>query len=207
MADTVAVRAGRGKGLERCFDPAVGGPVSTSTATFAPCEPQPCLVGLTQPTADVRRGVFLPAKALWSLDAPRHFAVRACRLPRATARGRARHLSPGRRRVAFAGLAPVAGGRIRRPLRDERHQGATPAAGFPCLACRLRQRPAYRGVEVRTTAQLLDAGRTNLSREMAVRYLGQDAGEAYAAAAGSADLVLVRLEPGEVRTWDFADEM
>lgn len=48
---------------------------------------------------------------------------------------------------------------------------------------------------------------TNLSREMAVRYLGQDAGEAYAAAAGSADLVLVRLEPGEVRTWDFADEM
>mgnify|MGYP001024770833 FL=1 len=67
--------------------------------------------------------------------------------------------------------------------------------------------PPYRGVEVRTTAQLLDAGRTNLSREMAVRYLGQDAGEAYAAAAGSADLVLVRLEPGELRTWDFADEM
>ena len=66
------------------------------------------------------------------------------------------------------------------------------------------ERP-YRGVELRTTAQLLDADRTDLAREMAVRYLGQEAGEAYAA--GSPDTVLVRLEPGDVRTWDFADEL
>jgi len=39
---------------------------------------------------------------------------------------------------------------------------------------------------------------------MAVRYLGKEAGEAYAS--GSADSMLIRLEPGDVRTWDFSDE-
>jgi hypothetical protein len=40
---------------------------------------------------------------------------------------------------------------------------------------------------------------------MSVRYLGKEAGEAYAES--SADSILVRLEPGDVRTWDFADEL
>jgi hypothetical protein len=40
---------------------------------------------------------------------------------------------------------------------------------------------------------------------MSVRYLGKEAGEAYAE--GSADSILVRLEPGTVRGWDFADEL
>ena len=64
--------------------------------------------------------------------------------------------------------------------------------------------PPYRGVEIRTTPQLLDVDRADIVLEMSVRYLGREAGEAYAA--GSSDSVLVRLEPGEVRTWDFADE-
>jgi PPOX class probable F420-dependent enzyme len=63
----------------------------------------------------------------------------------------------------------------------------------------------YRGVEIRTTAQLSDIDRADFVREMSIRYLGQEAGEAYAA--GSADSVLVRLEPGNVRSWDFADEL
>jgi PPOX class probable F420-dependent enzyme len=62
----------------------------------------------------------------------------------------------------------------------------------------------YCGVEIRTTAQLYDIDR-DVVRDMAVRYLGREAGEAYAE--GSADSVLVRLEPGNVRTWDFADEL
>ena len=65
--------------------------------------------------------------------------------------------------------------------------------------------PPYRGVEIRTNAQLSDIDRAEVVREMSVRYLGQEAGEAYAA--DSADSVLVRLEPGEVRTWDFADDI
>jgi PPOX class probable F420-dependent enzyme len=65
--------------------------------------------------------------------------------------------------------------------------------------------PPYRGVELRTTAVLLEVDRADVAREMSVRYLGREAGEAYAAT--SADSVLVRLEPGDVRTWDFADEI
>jgi len=63
----------------------------------------------------------------------------------------------------------------------------------------------YRGVEIRTTAQLSEVDRADLVLEMSIRYLGQAAGEVYAA--GSSDSVLVRLEPGSVRTWDFADEL
>jgi PPOX class probable F420-dependent enzyme len=65
--------------------------------------------------------------------------------------------------------------------------------------------PPYRGVEIRTTAQLSEIDRAEVVREMSVRYLGQVAGEAYAAE--SADSVLIRLEPGNVRAWDFADEI
>jgi PPOX class probable F420-dependent enzyme len=63
----------------------------------------------------------------------------------------------------------------------------------------------YRGVELRTTAQLHDIDRADFVLEMAIRYLGEEAGAAYAE--GSSDSVLVRLEPGAVRTWDFADEL
>ena len=63
----------------------------------------------------------------------------------------------------------------------------------------------YRGVEIRTTAQLSEIDRADFVLEMSIRYLGQEAGEAYAA--GSSDSVLVRLEPGSVRAWDFADEL
>lgn len=63
--------------------------------------------------------------------------------------------------------------------------------------------PPYRGVELRTTARLSDIGRDALL-EMSVRYLGREAGEEWAAS--SAQSVLVRLEPGNLRIWDFADE-
>jgi PPOX class probable F420-dependent enzyme len=65
--------------------------------------------------------------------------------------------------------------------------------------------PPYRGVEIRTTAQLSEIDRADVVLEMSVRYLGPEAGEAYASE--SADSVLIRLEPGNVRTWDFCDEI
>jgi PPOX class probable F420-dependent enzyme len=64
------------------------------------------------------------------------------------------------------------------------------------------QQPPYRGVEIRASAKLLQVERPDF-RDMAVRYLGTEAGEAYAA--GASDSVLIRLEPGDVRAWDFAD--
>jgi PPOX class probable F420-dependent enzyme len=63
----------------------------------------------------------------------------------------------------------------------------------------------YCGVEIRTTAQLHEIDRAEIVREMSIRYRGREAGETYAAE--SADSILIRLEPGNVRTWDFADEI
>jgi hypothetical protein len=47
-------------------------------------------------------------------------------------------------------------------------------------------------------------GAHETAREIAVRYLGAEAGEAYAAT--GADDIVIRLEPGALRAWDFADE-
>jgi PPOX class probable F420-dependent enzyme len=66
--------------------------------------------------------------------------------------------------------------------------------------------PPYRGVEVSARAVLReDRGGSTLAR-IAVRYLGAERGEAYARAAAGEPLVIVRIEPGRLRTWDFADE-
>jgi PPOX class probable F420-dependent enzyme len=63
--------------------------------------------------------------------------------------------------------------------------------------------PPYRGVEIRTTATIAETATRDALRDVAVRYLGREAGEAYAA--GSPECVRIRLEPGNVRAWDFAD--
>lgn len=64
--------------------------------------------------------------------------------------------------------------------------------------------PPYRGLEVRGEVRLLQDGVTEALTSMAVRYLGPEDGPAYAATA--TDTVLVRLEPAQVRGWDFADD-
>ncbi len=63
----------------------------------------------------------------------------------------------------------------------------------------------YRGVEVRCQARLVTAGVSDAVRRIASRYLGAEAGAAYAQSAG--DDLLIRLEPGDLRAWDFADEL
>ncbi len=65
--------------------------------------------------------------------------------------------------------------------------------------------PPYRGVELRCRAQLLTAGAAEAVKRSVSRYLGLRAGAAYAEQAG--DDLLIRLEPGELRAWDFADEL
>ena len=63
--------------------------------------------------------------------------------------------------------------------------------------------PPYRGVEIRTTATIAETATRDALRDVAVRYLGREGGEAYAD--GSPECVRIRLEPGNVRAWDFAD--
>jgi PPOX class probable F420-dependent enzyme len=64
--------------------------------------------------------------------------------------------------------------------------------------------PPYRGVEVRSSAQLVTADVDAAAVRIASRYLGPEDGPAYVEQ-GSDDLLL-RLEPGTLRAWDFADE-
>jgi PPOX class probable F420-dependent enzyme len=63
--------------------------------------------------------------------------------------------------------------------------------------------PPYRGVEVRTTPRFVTTGVDEATLRIASRYLGQEGAGAYVESGG--DDLLVRLEPGVLRTWDFAD--
>ena len=63
--------------------------------------------------------------------------------------------------------------------------------------------PPYRGIEVRADARLEDAG--DAVRAIAIRYLGERDGAAYADSSG--DDTLIRLEPGVLRAWDFVDDL
>jgi PPOX class probable F420-dependent enzyme len=62
----------------------------------------------------------------------------------------------------------------------------------------------YRGIELKTEARL-EGGGAEAVEEIASRYLGPEEGRAYADTAP--DDTLIRLEPGVVRAWDFADEL
>ncbi len=62
--------------------------------------------------------------------------------------------------------------------------------------------PPDRGIEVRGEARVEGVG--DAVRRIATRYLGEAGGAAYAESAG--DDALIRLEPGRLRAWDFADE-
>jgi PPOX class probable F420-dependent enzyme len=65
-------------------------------------------------------------------------------------------------------------------------------------------RPPYRGLELRATARLSMLTDQSIVRRIASRYLGPEEGERYVET-GSDDL-LIRLEEGELRAWDFADD-
>jgi PPOX class probable F420-dependent enzyme len=66
------------------------------------------------------------------------------------------------------------------------------------------QEPPYRGVELRARARLVPKDAHEAARRIAVRYLGGSVGAAYAE--NGVDDMLIRLEPGDLRAWDFADE-
>jgi PPOX class probable F420-dependent enzyme len=64
--------------------------------------------------------------------------------------------------------------------------------------------PPYRGIELRTTARLIALEDATIVRRIASRYLGEEVGARHAEEGG--DDLLVRLEPGVVRAWDFTDD-
>ncbi len=62
-----------------------------------------------------------------------------------------------------------------------------------------------RGVELRGTAKFVDQDVTSIARRIVGRYLS-DAQAAEDTAALQGSDVIIRLEPGHLRIWDFADE-
>jgi PPOX class probable F420-dependent enzyme len=64
--------------------------------------------------------------------------------------------------------------------------------------------PPLRGAEVRSVARLIEDGAHETAVRIASRYIGSEKGAAYVGPAG--DEVMIRLEPGNLRVWDFADE-
>jgi PPOX class probable F420-dependent enzyme len=62
----------------------------------------------------------------------------------------------------------------------------------------------YRGLELRCEARLLTDGSEDAVAPIAIRYMGPEAGGRYAET--EPDDILIRLEPGVLRGWDFADD-
>lgn len=82
-----------------------------------------------------------------------------------------------------------------------RHLRRDPRAGLVVFD----QEPPYRGLELRGRARFVEEGVVEAQRRIARRYLGEERGTDYADSVAF-DEVIVRLEPGIVRAWDFSDE-
>ena len=65
--------------------------------------------------------------------------------------------------------------------------------------------PPLRAVEVRGSARFIEEGVSETALRIASRYLGPEEGATDVEALRGAD-VIVRIEPGDIRVWDFADE-
>jgi len=65
--------------------------------------------------------------------------------------------------------------------------------------------PPLRGVEVRGAARFIHEGVPETAGRIAARYIGEERGTAYVASLPGQH-VIVRLDPGDIRIWDFADE-
>jgi PPOX class probable F420-dependent enzyme len=66
------------------------------------------------------------------------------------------------------------------------------------------ERP-LRGVELRGTARFITDAVTETARRIAARYVGEEEAAADTEALRGGD-VIVRVEPGHLRAWDYADE-
>ena len=66
--------------------------------------------------------------------------------------------------------------------------------------------PPLRAIEVRGQARFIEEGVSETALRIVTRYEGPDDGAADVEALRSAD-VIIRIEPGDIRVWDYADEL
>ena len=65
--------------------------------------------------------------------------------------------------------------------------------------------PPLRAVEVRGRARFIEKGVSETALRIVTRYEGSEDGAADVEALGGAD-VIIRIEPGDIRVWDYTDE-
>jgi len=82
-----------------------------------------------------------------------------------------------------------------------RHLRRDPRAGLAVFD----QEPPYRGIELRGRVRFVEEGVLEAQQRIARRYLGDAGGAAYSDSVDFEE-VIVRLEPGVVRAWDFSDD-
>ena len=68
--------------------------------------------------------------------------------------------------------------------------------------------PPFRGIEVSSQPTIERDSQLayDTMRRIAIRYLGAAEAKAYLASLSAERMVLIRLVPGRLRTWDFADD-
>lgn len=77
-----------------------------------------------------------------------------------------------------------------------------------CTVLVAEHAPPYRSLELCSRAELsCPADIREITRRIAVRYLGEAGGAAYTDGLAGEALTLVRMVPGKLRAWDFSDEM
>jgi PPOX class probable F420-dependent enzyme len=67
------------------------------------------------------------------------------------------------------------------------------------------QEPPYSGLELRCSARLVTDGLVEARYRIAIRYLGETQGKAYADGVDYEE-IMIRLDPAVVRAWDFSDQ-
>jgi PPOX class probable F420-dependent enzyme len=65
--------------------------------------------------------------------------------------------------------------------------------------------PPLRAIEVRGRARFIEEGVSETALRIVTRYEGPENGAADAEALGGDDAI-IRIEPGDIRVWDYADE-
>lgn len=66
-------------------------------------------------------------------------------------------------------------------------------------------RSPLRGIEVRGSARFIADGATKTARRIGAKYVGEEDADTYAEQLRGS-WVVVRIEPGDIRIWDYADE-
>ena len=107
-------------------------------------------------------------------------------------------------RPAVAPLSRMVGRRVQRVDHRRGCKGPAPPAHPRATIVVAESADPYRGVEIRGVAELIDQDVFEVATRIMARYLVTRTGPLREGLPGTH--LIARLEPGNLRVWDFADE-